>query len=104
MNLSEDEVIEIYAKQCFHLIEIHYYHTNKNGLAFNVATMLFNENINPLKINEKKIKFINRLKNAEHNLICICIDVYEIYESDDYDKIYEVLTSLNNKKLKLTIS
>ena len=86
------------------VIEIHYYHTNKNGLAFHVATMLLNENINSLKFNEKKIKFINRLKYAEQKLICICTDVYERYESDDYDKIYEVLTTLNNKKLKFTIS
>ena len=76
------------------VIEIHYYQTNKNGLAFHVATMLLNENINSLKFNEKKINFINRLKYAEQKLICIFTDVYEIYESDDYNYIYEALSSL----------
>ena len=36
------------------------------------------------------MNFINRLKNAEHKILCICIEVYQLYESDDYDKIYEV--------------
>ena len=47
--------------------------------------------MNSLKYNEKKINFINRLKNA---------DVYKIYEADDFDKIYRVLLTLKNKKLK----
>ena len=34
-------------------------------------------------------------------MFCICIDVYKIYESDDYDKIYEVLSTSKNKKLKI---
>ena len=29
------------------------------------------------------------------------MDVYKIYEGDDYDKIYEVLSRLKNKKLKI---
>ena len=31
---------------------------------------------------------------------CICVDVYKTYEVDDYDKIYEVLSTLKNKKTK----
>ena len=45
------------------------------------------------KIQRKKINFINRLKNAEIKIICICVDVYKIYEGDDYDKVYEVLST-----------
>ena len=48
----------------------------------------------------KKINFIDRLKYAEQKMICICIDVYKVYEGDDYDKIYEVLSTLKNKKWK----
>ena len=29
------------------------------------------------------------------------MDVYKIYEGDDYEKIYEVLSALKNKKLKI---
>ena len=34
------------------------------------------------------------------NFFCICVDVYKFYEGDDYDKVYEVLSELKNKKLK----
>ena len=47
---------------------------------------------------QRKINFINRLKYAEQKIFCICIDVYKIYEGNDYDKIYEVLSTLKNKK------
>ena len=53
------------------------------------------------KIKRKKINFINRLKYAEQKIFCICIDVYKIYEGDDYDKIYKVFSTLKNKKLKI---
>ena len=53
------------------------------------------------KIQWKKINFINRLKYAEIKIFSICVDVYKIYESDDYDKIDEVLSTSKNKKIKL---
>ena len=36
------------------------------------------------------MNFINRLKYAEQKIFCICVDVYQIYEGDDYNKIFEV--------------
>ena len=59
--------------------------------------------MNSLKFKEKKINFINRLKYAEHKISCICIEVYKIYDGNDYDKIYEVLSTLKNIKLKINI-
>ena len=53
------------------------------------------------KIQRKKINFINRLKYAEQKTFYICVDVYNIYEGNDYDKIYEVLSTLKNKKRNL---
>ena len=44
---------------------------------------------------------INRLKYAEQKIFCICIDVYKIYEGNDYDEIYKVLSTLKDKKLKM---
>ena len=52
-------------------------------------------------IQRKKINSINRLKYAEVKTFSICVDVYKIYGSDDYDKIFEVLSTLKNKKLKI---
>ena len=47
------------------------------------------------------MNFINRLKYAENKIFfSICTEVYEKYEGNDYDKIYEVLSTLENKKLK----
>ena len=50
--------------------------------------------MNSLKYTEKKINFINRLKYAEQKIFCICIEVYKIYDGDDYDEIYKVLSTL----------
>ena len=53
------------------------------------------------KIQRKKINFINRLKYAEVKIFSICVDLYKIYEGDNYDEIYKVLSTLKNKKLKI---
>ena len=52
--------------------------------------------MNSLNFNEKKLNFINRLKYAEHKVFCICIEVHKLYEGNDYDKIYEALSTLKN--------
>ena len=31
---------------------------------------------------------------------CICIEVYKVYEGDDYDKIYKVVSELKNEKIR----
>ena len=41
------------------------------------------------------------MKYAEQKIFCICRDVYKIFESNDYDKIYDVLSTLKNKKLRI---
>ena len=33
-------------------------------------------------------------------MFSICVDVYKIFEAKVFDKIYEVLSTLENKKLK----
>ena len=34
---------------------------------------------------------------------CICIDVYKIYEGDNFDEIYKTLSTLKDKKLTINI-
>ena len=41
------------------------------------------------------------MKYAEVKTFSICVDVYQIYEGDDFDKIYEVLSTLKNKNLNI---
>ena len=49
----------------------------------------------------KIINFKNRIKNAKQKICSICINLYRIYESNDYDKVFETLSRLKNKKIKV---
>ena len=71
-----------------------YFHLNMNFARISCEYNVIKQ-INELtKIQRKRINFINRIKYAEHKIFCICVDVYEIYEGNNYDKIYEVLSTL----------
>ena len=50
--------------------------------------------MNSLYFTKKKIMI--KSKYAEHKKFSICIDVYKIYESFDFIKIYEVLSTIKN--------
>ena len=101
MELTEDKIIEKHAKRCGHC--------NRNTLLpyeyeWNCLSCGYNVNKRKHELSKtqrKKINFFNRLKCAEVKVFSICVDVYKIYEGDDYDKIYEVLSTLKNKKLKI---
>ena len=101
MELTEDEIIENYGKNCGHC--------NRNTLLpyeyeFTCISYVYNVNIRKhelSKIQRKRINFINRLKYAELKIFCICVHVYKIYDGNDYNKIYKVLSTLKNKKLKI---
>ena len=101
MVLTEDEIIQKYAKRCGHC--------NRNTLLpyeYEFICIACGYNVTKRKhdlskIQRKKINFINRLKYAEVKIFCICIDVYKIYEGNGYDEIYKVLSTLKNKKLKI---
>ena len=101
MELTEDKIILKHGKHCGHC--------NRNTLLpyeYEWSCFLCNYVVSKRKhelpkIQRKKINFINRLKYAEQKIFCICIDVYKIYESDDYDEIYKILSILKNKKLKI---
>ena len=101
MEITEDEIIQKYAKNCGHC--------NRNTLLpyeYEFTCFSCGYNVNKRKndlskIQRKKINFINRLKYAEQKIFCICIDVYKIYEGNDYDDIYKVLSTLKNKKVKI---
>ena len=101
MELTQDEIIQKYGKRCGHC--------NRNTLLpfeyeFTCFSCEFNVNKRKhelSKIQRKKINFINRLKYAEVKIFSICVDVYKIYERNDFDEIYKVLSILKNKELKI---
>ena len=96
MELTEDEIIQKYGKRCGHC--------NRNTLPpydyeFTCFSCGFNVNKRKhelSKIRRKKINFINRLNYAEVKIFSICVDVYKIYEGNDFDEIYKVLSTLKN--------
>ena len=101
MEINEDQIIEKYGKRCGlcnrnTLLPYEYEYTCFS-CGYNV-----NKRKNELsKIQRKKINFINRLKYAEVKIFSICVDLYKVYEGDDYDEIYKVLSTLKNKKLEI---
>ena len=103
MELTEDEIIETYGKNCGlcnqNTLLPYEYEWNCFSCGFNVHKRK-HELSNKQR---KKINFINRLKYAEVKIFSICVYVYKIYEGDDYDEIYKVLSTLKNKKLKINI-
>ena len=100
MNLSEDEIIQKYAKNCGHC--------NRNTLlpyeyewsCFSCNYVVSKRKNELSKIQRKKINSINRLKYAEVKIFSICVDLYKIYEGKDCGEIFKVLSTLK-KKLKI---
>ena len=101
MELTENQIFEKYAKKCLPcsrntLLPYEYEYT-----CFSCGKNV-NKRKNELsKIQRKKINFINRLKYAEVKIFSISVDVYKIYESDNYDEIYKILSKIKNKKVKI---
>ena len=101
MNLSADGTIEKYGKHCGHcnrntLLLYEYKYT-----CISCGSNVIRRKHELSKIQRKPINFINRLKYAELKMFCICVDVYEICEGKDFDKIYEALSNGTNKKIKM---
>ena len=101
MELTEDEIIQKYGKQCRHC--------NRNTLlpyeyewsCFSCNYVVSKRKNELFQIQRKKINFINRLKYAEVKIFSICVDLYKIYEGDGFSEILKTLSTLKNKKLKI---
>ena len=101
MELTEDKIIQKYGKFCGHckrntLLPYEYEYT-----CFSCGYNVNKRKHELSKIQRKKINFINRLKYAEVKIFSICVEVYKIYEGDNYDEIYKILSTIKNKKLKI---
>ena len=101
MDLTENEIIQKYARNCGHCYRNTLLLYEYEFTCFSCGYNVIKRKHELTKIQLKKINFINRLKCAEQKMFCICIDVYKIYEGNDYDEVYKVLSTLRNKKLKM---
>ena len=96
MELTEDERVEKYGSHCGYC--------NRNTLLpyeYECTCFLCNYNVNKRKhelsqIQRKKRNFTNRLKNAEDKIFSICVDLFKIYEGDDYDKYMKLYQHKKN--------
>ena len=68
---------------------------------FTSISSVYNE-INRRKENTKshreKLDFINRLKYAQKKILCISIDVYKLFEGNDFNGNLDVIWNLKNRK------
>ena len=100
MEITEDESIQKYAKNCGHC--------KRNTLLpyeYEYTCIVCGYNVNKRKHELSKIqrkkKFINRLKYAEVKIFSLCVDLYKIYEGNDFCEILKSLSTLKNRKLKI---
>ena len=100
MNLSEDEIIQKYAKNCGHCsrntLLTYEYELTSETCGYNVTKRKHGLS----KFQGKKINVIKRFKNAEQKTFCFCVNVCQIYVGNECNKIFEVLSTLKNKKQK----
>ena len=102
MQLSEDELNKRYGtlcKPCNRNTLLPYeYEFTCLSCGFNLIKRKYE-----LSKTQRKKNFIIRSKYAEYKIFCICIDVYKIYEGNDFEEIYKVLWTLKHEKLKMNI-
>ena len=97
MESTDDQIIEKHAKQCRPCLR-----NTLRPYEYEFTCFAFGDNVikrknELLKIQRKRMNFFNRLKFAEHKIFCICIEVYNIYEGNNFDKIYEALSTIKKK-------
>ena len=66
------------------------------GVSFGFNLIKRKHKLSKIRRKEKTF-FINRIKYAEQKTFRIFIEVYQIHEGNDYDKLYEVLSTLKKK-------
>ena len=101
MELTEDRIIEKHAKQSGHRSRITLLPFEYEFTCISCGFNLIKRKHELTKIRREEVNFINRLKYAELKIFCICVDVYKTYEGIEFDKIYKVLSTLENKEIKL---
>ena len=85
MQLTEYKTIERYAKHCSHCNRITLLPYEHEWSGVSCGSNVIKRKHKLSKIQRKKINFINRLKNTEEKIFCICIDEYKSYEGNDFD-------------------
>ena len=97
MELTEDEIIKTNGNLCKHCGRKRLLPFSYEWTCISCGNNLIKRKHEISRIQRKKMNFINRLKYAELKIFCVYVDVYKIYEGNDYDKIFETLSTLKIK-------
>ena len=106
MELPKDETIQKYGRKKGHYNRntLLPYENEFNCISSGLNLIKRNYELSKIQRKRNRVNFINRLKYEEHKKFCICAEVYKFYEGDDYDRIYEVLSTSKNKQIKKIIN
>ena len=80
MDLTEEEIIQKYAKHCSHCERDTLLPYEYEYMCISFGYNVIKGKHELFKIQRKKIHFINQLRYAEHRIFCFCIKVHQIYE------------------------
>ena len=101
MELTEDQIIEKYVKKGEHCGRDMLLPYEYGWTCVSCGCNVIKRKHELSKISRKKMNFINRLKYAEHKKLCIFIEVHKKYDGTDFYNLFEALSKLKNKKLKI---
>ena len=93
MELSEDQVIQKHAKHCGYCKRNALLPYEYEWTCFSCGSNVIKRKNELSKLQRKNVNFINRIKYAQQKVSYFCVDVYKSYEGNDFDKIYEVLST-----------
>ena len=79
MEVTEDEIIQKYAKHCGHCSRNTLNPSESEWSCFSCNYNIAKRKHELSKIQLKKQNFINRLKCAEHKIFCFCVEVFKLY-------------------------
>ena len=97
MQLTEDEIIKKYGTLCKHFDRNCNFPYEYEWTCISCGYNVRKQKHEPSKIQRLK-NFINRIKYAEYEIFCICVDVYKTYEGDDFDKTFEASSTWKKKQ------
>ena len=80
-NLQKMKLIKKMEKNCMHCTRNSFSPYEHEWTCLSWGYNVIKREKLTLKNPTKKLNFINRLKFSQHNIICICIDVYDVYEN-----------------------
>ena len=85
MQLTEDEVFEKFGKHCGHCNRDTLFPYESEFTCISCGYNVLKRKHELSKIQRKEMNFINRLEFAEEKMFSICVEVYRLWKSNNFD-------------------